>query len=347
MPKTAQRPFSTTPAEHAAQPQRLSSKLLALATLGSIALVLGATAGFLWLERRRALNETTELAVRGAHRLATDLQQSLTVARTAIDQFSDRRQPGSSQPLQTPSAELVQLQTELLAALPLPFGLRAIGPESQDIALIGPSDKPADLQTRSLRLLAQTAEARWGVGNTVGLPDKGMVPLVWRADPNTQGVVGYAVGLRFDALQSWLQSERRKEDDRVSLFRMNTDGSATLLARAPRVNAELGANVTAAWVNRAEQHPTGVIDVISQLDGVAQRVAYKRLSGPADQLVLVYGANTQAALAVWSQRLPYWAGFSLLLSLGIALAGWRLNRSLRELSLSERRLQLEIGRAHV
>ena len=347
MPKTAQRPFNTTPAEHAAQPQWLSSKLLAVATLGPIALVLGATAGFLWLERERALNETTELAVRGAHRLATDLQQSLTVARTAIDQFSDRRQPGSSQPLQPPSIELAQLQTELLAALPLPFELRAIGPDNQDIALIGPSDKPADLQTQSLRLLAQTAEARWGVGNTVGLPDKGMVPLVWRAGPNTQGVVGYAVGLRFDALQRWLQSERRKEDDRVSLFRMNTDGSATLLARAPHVNPELGVKVSTAWVSRAAQHPTGVVDVISQLDGVARHVAYERLSGPADQLVLAYGASNQTTLAVWSQRLPYWAGFSLLLSLGIALAGWRLNRSLRELSISDRRLQLALDSGNV
>lgn len=347
MPKTAQRSFSATPAEHAVQPQWLSSKLLAVVTLGSIALVLGATAVFLWSERARTLNETTETAARGAHRLASDLQQSLNVARTAIDQFGDRRQPDALQPLLTPSAELVQLQTELLAALPLPFGLRAIGPDNQDIALIGPSDKPADLQTRSLRLLAQTAEGRWGVGNTVGLPDKGMVPLVWRANPNTQGVVGYAVGLRFDALQSWLESERRKEDDRVSLFRMNTDGSATLLARAPRVSPELGAKVSTAWVSRAAQHPTGVVDVISQIDGVARRVAYERLSGPADQLVLVYGASTQSALAAWSQRLPYLVGLSLLLSLGIALAGWRLNRSLHELSISERRLQLALDSGNV
>ncbi len=347
MPEAAQPPVSKIPDANAVQATQLGSGLLIATTLGAIALVLGTTASFLWSERERALSETTELAVRGAHRLATDLQQSLTVARTAIDQFGDQRQPGSSQPLQTPSAELAQLQTELLAALPLPFGLRAIGPDNQDIALIGPSDNPADLQTRSLRLLAQTAEARWGVGNTVGLPDKGMVPLVWRADPNTQGVVGYAVGLRFDALQRWLQSERRKEDDRVSLFRMNTDGSATLLARAPRVNTELGANVSAAWVSRAAQHPTGVVDVISPLDGVARRVAYERLSGPADPLVLVYGASTQAALAVWSQRLPYWAGFSLLLSLGIALAGWRLNRSLRELSISDRRLQLALDSGNV
>jgi hypothetical protein len=58
----------------------------------------------------------------------------------------------------------------------LPFGLRAMGPNNSDIALIGPADKPADLQTRALRLLAETAEGHWGVGNTVGLPDKGMVP---------------------------------------------------------------------------------------------------------------------------------------------------------------------------
>ena len=76
-------------------------------------------------------------------------------------------------------------------------------------------------------------------------------------------------------------------------------------------------------------------------------MAYERLSGPADQLVLAYGASNQTTLAVWSQRLPYWAGFSLLLSLGIALAGWRLNRSLRELSISDRRLQLALDSGNV
>jgi PAS domain S-box-containing protein len=326
---------------------RLSSKQLAATTLSAIAMVLGATAGFLWVERERVLAEAAELTARGAHRLATDLQQSLTVARTAMDQFNDRRQLANSQPLQTPAAELAALQTELLAALPLPFGLRAIGPNNNDTALIGPTDNSADLQTRALRLLAETAEDHWGVGNTVGLPDKGMVPLVWRANPKTQDVVGYAVGLRFDELQRWLESERRTESDRISLFRLNNDGSATLLARAPRVNAELGVKVTAAWVLRAAQNPTGIVDAVSQFDGVSRRVAYERLSGPANQLVLVYGASTQTALAVWSERLPYWVGLSLLLSLGIALAGWRLNRSLRELTLSERRFQLALDSGNV
>jgi PAS domain S-box-containing protein len=321
--------------------------LLSAAALGAIALVLSATVGFLWLERERVLDETAALAARGAQRLVTDLQQSLTVALTAIDQFNGRRQRGSSQPLQVPTAELAQLQTELLAALPLPFGLRAIGPDNSEIPLIGPTEKPVDLQTRSRRLLAETAETRWGVGNTVGLPDNGMIPLVWRADPNAQGVIGYAVGLRFDALQKWLESERRNESDRISLFKMNADGSATLLARAPRINAELGVKLSTGWVTRAEQNPTGIVDVISPLDGVERRVAYQRLSGPADQLVLVYGACTETALAGWRKRLPYVAGLALLLCLGIALAGWRLNRSLRALSLNEQRFQLALDSGNV
>ena len=338
---------TATPNAHAAQPTQLSNRLLSAATLGAIALVLSATVGFLWLERDRVLEETGELAARGAHRLATDLQQSLTVARTAIEQFNDRRQSPSSQPFQTPPAELAQLQTELLAALPLPFGLRAIRPNNSDIALIGPTDKPVDLQTRALRLLANTAESRWGVGNTVGLPDKGMVPLVWRADPNAQGVVGYAVGLRFDALQQWLQSERRNEGDRISLFKMNADGSATLLARAPSVDAELGVSVTTAWVTRAAQNPTGIVDVISQLDGKERRVAYERLSGPADQLVLVYGACTKTALTVWRKRLPYVVGIALVLMIGIGLVGWRLDRTLRALTQSEQRFQLALDSGNV
>jgi hypothetical protein len=149
---------------------------VAATTLGAITLVLGAAAGFLWVERERVLAEASELTTRGAHRLATDLQQSLTMAHTAMDRFNERRWLASSQSLQTPPAELAALQTALRASLPLPFGLRAMGPNNSDIALIGPADKPADLQTRALRLLAETAEGHWGVGNTVGLPDKGMVP---------------------------------------------------------------------------------------------------------------------------------------------------------------------------
>jgi PAS domain-containing protein len=155
------------------------------------------------------------------------------------------------------------------------------------------------------------------------------------------------VGLRFDELQRWLESERHNESDRISLLWLNNDGSATLLASAPRVNAELGVDVTAEWVARAAQSPTGIVDVVSQLDGVSRRVAFERLSGPADQPVLVFGASTQTALAVWRERLPYWVGFSLLLSVGIAQACWRLNRSLRELSLSEQRFQLMLDSGNV
>jgi PAS domain S-box-containing protein len=155
------------------------------------------------------------------------------------------------------------------------------------------------------------------------------------------------VGLRFDELQRWLESERHNESDRISLLWLNNDGSATLLASAPRVNAELGVDVTAEWVARAAQSPTGIVDVVSQLDGVSRRVAFERLSGPADQPVLVFGASTQTALAVWRERLPYWLGFSLLLSVGIAQACWRLNRSLRELSLNEQRFQLMLDSGNV
>ena len=321
--------------------------LLLATTLGATALVLVATVGFLWLERERVLDESAELAERGAQRLATDLQQSLNVTRTAIDQFNHRLQLVSSQPFETPAAQLAQSQAELLAALPLPFGLYAIGPNDSEIALVGSVDTLDDAQANPHRLLAATAGTRWGVGNTVGLPDNGSIPLVWRAEPNAQGIVGYGVDLRFGALQRWLEGERRHEGDRISLFRMNNDGSATLLARAPRVNAELGVNVTTAWVARAAQNPSGAMDVISQFDGKARRVAYQRLNGPADQLMLVYGANTETALAVWRGRLPYLLGLSLLLSLGIGIAGWRLRHSLSALSLSQQHFQLVLDSGNV
>jgi PAS domain S-box-containing protein len=344
MPNPAQSPSELRNRSAAIQKKH---GMLTATTLGAIALVLGASASFLWTERERVLDETTELAERGARRLANDLQQSLTVASIAIDQFNSRLQLASSQPFDTPVAQMAQSQAELLAALQLPFRLSAIGPNDSAISLIGSTEAAADAQTRTQKLLEETGKTRWGVGNTVGLPDNGMVPLVWRSEPNAQGIVGYAVGLRFDALQQWLEEERRNEGDRISLFRMNTDGSATLLARAPRVNAELGVNVTTAWVARAEQSATGVVDVISQIDGVPRRVAYVRLRGPANQLVLVYGANTETALALWSQRVPYLLGLALVLSLGIGMAGWRLRRTLGALSLSQQHFQLALDSGNV
>jgi PAS domain S-box-containing protein len=322
-------------------------RLLVAATLGAITLLMGATGGFLWLDRERVLQETAELAVRGANRLATDLQQSLTVARTAIDQFNEQLQQASSQPFQTPAASLAGAQAELLAALPLPFRLHAIGPQDREIPLIGSGSPSAASQTHAHGLAAATAPGRWGVGNTVGLPQQAVIPLVWRAEPNVQGISGYGVDLGFEKLQRWLESERRAPQDRISLFRMNGDGSATLLARAPRVDAQLGAVVTTAWVAGAEQAPAGVVDVTSQFDGVARRVAYQRLSGPADSLVLVYGACTETALALWWARLPYLAGLALLLAAALGWGGWRLDRSLRALADSERKLLLVLESGNV
>jgi PAS domain S-box-containing protein len=315
-------------------------RLLAAATLGAIALLLSATAGFLWLERARVLNESAELAARGANRLATDLQQSLTVALTAIDQFNEQLQQASSQPFQTPAASLAGSQAELLAALPLPFRLHAIGPQDREILLIGNVAQLATKQTHVPRMAANTTPGRWGVGNTVGLPQQAVIPLVWRAEPNAQGISSYGVDLGFDKLQRWLESERRNPEDRISLFRMNGDGTATLLARAPRVDAQLGTAVTTGWVASAELASVGVVDVVSQFDGVARRVAYQRLSGPADSLVLVYGACSNTALALWSARLPYLVGLALLLAAAMGWGGWRLDRSFRAQAQSELRYRL-------
>ncbi len=326
------------------QPHR---RLLAAATLGAIALLLSATTGFLWQERARVMNETAELAARGANRLATDLQQSLTVARTAIDQFNEQLQQASSQPFQTPAASLAGSQAELLAALPLPFRLHAIGPQDSEIPLIGDVAPLNTTQSHVHRMAADTPADRWGVGDTVGPPQQAVIPLVWRAEPNAQGISSYGVDLGFDKLQRWLESERRNPEDRISLFRMNGDGTATLLARAPRVDAQLGTAVTTEWVASAERAPVGVVDVISQFDGVARRVAYQRLNGPADSLVLVYGACSDTALALWSARLPYLIGLALLLAAAMGWGGWRLDRSLRALADSERKLLLALHSGNV
>lgn len=328
-----------------ALPPQRHRRLLVAATLSAMALVLGASAGFLWLERTRALTDATELAAHSANRLATDLQQSLTVARTAIDQFDQRLQQASAQPLQTPAPDLARSQAELLAALPLPFRLHALGPHSREIDLIG---RLAPLAVGHHPVPRQAAvPGRWGVGDTTGLPHDGVIPLSWPAAPNNQGISGYSVDLGFDTLLRWLSSELRHPADRISLFRMNGDGSVTLLARAPAVGVQLGTAVSAVWVAHAERATSGIVDLVSPFDGVARHVAYQRLGGPADSLVLLYGTSTEAALALWSARLPYLAGLALLLAAVMGWGGWRLERSLRALADSERKLLLVLESGNV
>ncbi|WP_291009817.1 PAS domain S-box protein [Hydrogenophaga sp.] len=229
----------------------------------------------------------------------------------------------------------------------MPFHLYAVGPQDRKIALVGESG-PLTLQAtpshlRRLNLIAD----RWGIGDTEGSPGQRVLPLRWRAVPNLQGIEGYGVDLDFEALQRWLERERRDPEDHAVLFRLNQDGTATLLALAPLIDSQLGIRLAPEWVAQARLSATGAVGLHSPLDGHSRRVAFHRLDGPADQLVIVYGVSTAGALVNWRVQMVYLAGLALLLAASMGAGGWRLDRSLRELTDSKRRFELALQSGHV
>ncbi|MEZ5702273.1 MAG: PAS domain S-box protein [Burkholderiaceae bacterium] len=318
-------------------------------TVAIIATIFMALAVFVWREHEIVLDKSGERAERQAEGLTRDLEQTLTVARTLISQVDAQIQV----PPETASGESLGLPastsfSSLLASLPLPFDLHAIGEQGKPIAIIGqigqtPAGVPDHYHPDGHRL----APERWTLSHNDPVAREQFVPLAWKSAVGSQGVDGYGVDLSLDALQAWLERERIEADDRVSLFWMNADGTATLLARAPKVASEPGQRVRAPWVDKANQSSSGMVDQLSALDRMERRAAFKRLSGPASDLAIVYGIGTEMALAEWRRDLPYFVGLALCLAGAMSYGAWRLDRSLRALTRSERSFQLVLDSGQV
>ena len=322
-------------------------RLLTVLTLGAVVILWAGTAAFLWRDRQLTLQATSEHTARQALRLSQDLEQTLKVARTVISQFDERLQIASSSPFQPSPVTGAAANAELLAALPLPFELHALTENGHAQALVG-LDQPAKRQHANHHHSDKPlAPGVWSLGDVASLTEHHTLPLSWPATPNLHLVRGYGVDLSFAALQSWLDRDRKQVNDRVSLFWLNPDGSATLLARSPNEPERFGQRVTADWVATANANPNGVIDLISQIDQQHRRVAFQRLSGPANPLVVVYGSDIRTALGAWWSQLPYLMGLTLFLSIAMGFGGWRLNRALKALTLSEQRFQLVLDSGHV
>ena len=322
-------------------------RLLTVLTLGAVVILWAGTAAFLWRDRQLTLQATSEHTARQALRLSQDLEQTLKVARTVISQFDERLQIASSSPFQPSPVTGAAANAELLAALPLPFELHALTENGHAQALVG-LDQPAKRQHANHHHSDKPlAPGVWSLGDVASLTQHPTLPLSWPATPNLHLVKGYGVDLSFAALQSWLDRDRKQVNDRVSLFWLNPDGSATLLARSPNEPERFGQRVTADWVATANANPNGVIDLISQIDQQHRRVAFQRLSGPANPLVVVYGSDIRTALGAWWSQLPYLMGLTLFLSIAMGFGGWRLNRALKALTLSEQRFQLVLDSGHV
>ncbi|WP_197508901.1 PAS domain-containing protein [Hydrogenophaga crassostreae] len=309
--------------------------------------MIASTTAFLWRDRQQALQDSGEHATRQAERLSQDIEQTLKVVRTAIAQFDEQLQNASTSPFQALPFFPAETNATLLASLPLPFELHALAAEGVNLPLVGLENAGTRGRRTHVHANGPPPPGTWTLGDVGDLAAQQIIPLTWAAKPNLHQVTGYGIDLSFAAVQAWLERDRKVASDRVSLFWLNGDGSATLLARSPMAPKQLGQRVTADWVAMAMQQPSGVLDLVSQLDQRPRRVAYSRLQGAAGSLVVVYGADTQATLAKWHAQLPYFVLFALFLASAIAYGAWRLDATLRALTQSKRHFQLMLDSGNV
>ncbi|WP_372657073.1 PAS domain S-box protein [Hydrogenophaga sp.] len=306
---------------------------LLVVTVGAILLLLGSVGFFAWLERQRDLDSAAAVAGQRVARLAEDLSQSLALAQVAIAQAEAARRQVPALPVAELQREALR-RTELLAALPLPFDLHALDAQGRVIDPHAPSDE----RPPHTHALPSAQSEHWQIGDTQGPPSARYIPLVWSTGSNAAGVAGYAVDLTHQALLRRYEADRPQRGSGVALFRLEPDGSLTVLARVPLVESEIGKRVRGPLAQALQRAPMGSFDDVTQIDGRRRVVAYQRLEGAADGLVIGHGMATQAVLAEWTASLPYLVGISLLLAAGMGFGGWRFARSLSALSRSHYKL---------
>ena len=291
---------------------RLAAGLMAL-------LVLASMGGFLAHERLRTSEEAISLSGRRAGRLADELGDAMAVAAVAMRRMESRLEklaPGET--MAGVLAALTAEQRPLLDALPLPLRLVAVGGDGQPLAVdaAGPG-VPESLP----------AVDGWQVGLTRGTPGRRSVPLLRRAAPNPHGVAAFLVELDHAALVARLESSRTPVGGTAVLFRIDADGSTTVLARAPHTEADLGRRVRGPLAAAVAQSPQGSYSALTVIDDQHRTLSYQRLGGELSQLVLGYGIASDALLAEWRAKLPVAAGVALLLLGGIGAGVFRLEKA--------------------
>ena len=299
----------------------------------AIVMLLAGTAAFVLHERQRLLQEADELAIHQVDRLAQDLEKSLTVAEEAVHQIEETLAGQASASLaQFWAPEAASHRAQLLSSLPLPFELYAIDRQQHVTPFVNTrhaSSQQVSQASRGFLPMPPLTPGQWHVGSTVGEPLSQIIPLLWPARPNAQGIVGFGVDLPILALLARLEADRVKIGGGVALFRMGPDGVIEVLARAPFKEEELGQPVKGHVAQVLASRAAGQFLTRGQFDGIERRVAFRRLTGTASDMVVVYGVPTRAVLAGWSRRLPVLVGACLALSMVLALGGWRLDRSVR------------------
>lgn len=327
-------------------------RLLRILTLLAVVLLVGSVAWFSWHERQQEVEAATAQSVRRAARIADDLSQALRLARVATEQADARLQrlpPGAS--LGGALGDASSERAQLLATLALPFELHALDREGRALDLAPGSGGHAHdgavpighahggSAAQAAVAAASAGAARWQVGDTRGAPDARVIPLRRAAAPNPHGVVAYAVDLSHAAVVRHFDAERPQPGGGVALFRLEPDGSTTVLARAPHIEDELGQRLRGPLAEGLARAPAGVFEALAQIDQVHRVVAYQRLDGDAADLVVASGMATDAVLAGWRSSLPWSVAITLLLATGMLWGGWRLDRSMGALAANQQALE--------
>lgn len=270
----------------------------------SIGLLLALSGGLLLAQREAALDRARVQAQREVQRLAAELEQSLRLAGASIRLAA----------VDGPAAAPHTVHDPLVATLNLPFTL-------QRLDAAAAADLPPG---RWVPQAPREADQQW------------WVPLRWRA---AAGAQAYEVALPRDALLSRFASEGLPFGGSMTLFRLNDDGSTTILVRHPLVPREQGMTMRSHVADALLRAPSGVFQAQARIDGLNRVVGYHRLAGDADRLVVVYALGIDDVLATWTAVLPFAVVLTLLVASAMAYGAWRLDRSMRALARSERHFQ--------
>lgn len=282
-------------------------RFLAAAAIG---LMLALSSGLLMVQRDAAMDLARAQAGREVLRLAAEIEQSLRVAQASLRSTGDTAvQMNDLPPERLPS---------LANMLSLPFSLERLPPETS----VDHRFPAAQWQPE----LARQQDGQW------------VLPMRWR-QPEVDGGPIYELTFPREALLSRFASEGLPVGGSMSLFRLEPDGATTVLVRHPLVPQEQGLTMRGHVAHAVSQAASGVFDARSQIDGVQRIVGFRRLSGGADRLVIVYALSTQSVLASWYAVLPWATALTLVVAAAMTYGAWRLDRSVRALARSERHFQ--------
>lgn len=284
--------------------QRTGLRVLSAVAIGLFLLL---SIGLLMTQREAALDMAQAQAQRETSRLAAKFQESLRVARASMEVVHHSPTLGSTQPLGD--------HAPLAQSLTLPFSLHPLPPAGADLPV-----------------------GQWRPALAHQDADLWVIPLVWRQPPELGGR-SFEVRISRQALLDRFAAEGMPPGGSMSLFRIEDDGATTVLARHPLVPSEQGLTLRGHVATALQRHPSGVLHVVSQIDGVPRIVGYQRLTEGAERLAMVYALPVKGVLAAWAAQLPVAIALIALVAAAMAYGAWRLDRALLQLRRSERHFQ--------